>query len=258
MKKKSITENVNLIFDLKDRFVEGVSELEKEIFEQSEKIVQLEEILAKMKKIAKNSESVYFQKRLDNSLKIIKNFRAKREYGKKEFDLIFHSVSKIKKTDSIELLNESLKNRIERISEHFVQNEVIQRGKKVSSGEKYFTFRYRSVNFIIDNSPKKIIKNVERKKTRCKIEGKFYPIFPSLGFGISDEDRIFDEFCDLIILKTNLGYRCFHSDELGLLVQFSKDTFQRMLRPTERRLKSITHYIKWKNERYYYIPEKIE
>ncbi len=256
-KKKSISQDAILLFDLKEMFIEKISEVEKEIFEQNSKIHQLEEILVKMNSVAKKSGSIYFQKRISKVISLMKTFLSKKGYDKKEFDLIFHSIGKIKKTDSIELLDDSLKNRLDKISEIHFKQEQFDSGKKVVYKCKYLTFRFQSVNFIVENAPKKIIRNVEKSKTKCRIEGKAYPIYPSQGFGLDSDERIFDEFCDLLILKTESGYRCFHVDEMGLSVQFSEETFQKMLKSTEKPLNFIKNYIKWKNQRYYYIPNGV-
>ncbi len=255
MEKKSVVKDANLLFDLKESFVQNLSEVEKEIFELNSKIKKLEEILQRMSVVARNNNSQYFQKRILKAQNLIKIFIEKKGYGKKEFDSLFHEIGKVKRSDSIELLNESLKNRLEKISEIKFKSENLDAKKKAIDKSTYLVFRFLSVNFIVENSPKKIIRNVDRLKTKCKIEGKTYPVFPTAGFGLDPSERIFDEFCDLLILKTETGYRCFHFDELGLPVHFSKDTFGQMLKKTEKPLNFIQYYIKWKGVRYYYLTD---
>ncbi|MCE9500349.1 MAG: hypothetical protein K8R21_07615 [Leptospira sp.] len=246
------SKDTRLFFELRNILKAKVEETEKEIFSLNKKLGEIFSVIEKMNRLATEHKSAYFRLKLGKLKTLFKEFQEKKGYDKREFDSLFNSINKIKNTESIEFLDETLKNRIARAASTITPRESVK--SKMENKNLFFTFRFNNVHFITENSPKRIIRNVERKKRKIKIEGRIYPIYPGKDFGLDEEDRFPIDSTNLLILKTAGNYRCFFIDQPGEVIGLNPDTFRNKLKKTEIPLKGINQYLKWKGTRYYYIP----
>ncbi|EMG21225.1 hypothetical protein LEP1GSC150_3297 [Leptospira interrogans serovar Copenhageni str. LT2050] len=123
-------------FDLKRKFEVILEEVEKKTFDQKDEIRELESLWEEMFELAGKNDSPYFQIRLKNLKKQLETFVKNKGYEKQEFDRIYHQLGKMKQNDSVEFLDESLRNRLERIAQkHYspgdmISSEVVATSKK--------------------------------------------------------------------------------------------------------------------------------
>ena len=248
------SEDTRLFFDLKNSLKAKVEETEKEIYTLNQKLSEIFLVVEKMNSLATKHKSAYFKLKLTKLKILFRDFQDRKGYDKRDFDRLFNSISKIKQSESIEFLDESLKNRIARAAASITPKESVR--SKLENKNLFFSFTFNNVHFITENFPKRIIRNVERKKEKVKIGGKSYEIFPGKDFGLEGEenDRFSIDNTNLLILKNANNYRCFFMDAPGEVIGFNKDTFQNKLKKTEIPLTGVNQYIKWKGTRHYYIP----
>nr|OCA01040.1 Uncharacterized protein A9P81_0901 [Leptospira interrogans serovar Copenhageni/Icterohaemorrhagiae] len=113
-------------FDLKRKFEVILEEVEKKTFDQKDEIRELESLWEEMFELAGKNDSPYFQIRLKNLKKQLETFVKNKGYEKQEFDRIYHQLGKMKQNDSVEFLDESLRNRLERIAQkHYSPGDMI-------------------------------------------------------------------------------------------------------------------------------------
>ena len=103
-------------FDLKNKLVEEIENYEKKVFSEKENLEQIQKTFDRLWEMLDKNDSEYFRLRLDTLDKLLKRNIEKRAYKKIEFDRMFKVLDKIKQNDSVEFLNEAIKNRIEKIS----------------------------------------------------------------------------------------------------------------------------------------------
>lgn len=138
-----------------------------------------------MFELAGKNDSPYFQIRLKNLKKQLETFVKNKGYEKQEFDRIYHQLGKMKQNDSVEFLDESLRNRLERIAQkHYspgdmISSEVVATSKK---GKYYITFRCGTIYFITDWSSYTVLKDLDRRKIPWNIRVRFIEYFQVHSF----------------------------------------------------------------------------
>ncbi|WP_061215733.1 hypothetical protein [Leptospira santarosai] len=259
-------------FDLKRKFEVILEEVEKKTFDQKDEIRELETLWEEMFHVAGKNDSPYFQIRLKTLKKQLDTFVKNKGYEKNEFDKIFHQLGKMKRTDSVEFLDESLRNRLEKIAEnHYSPGDMISSGVVLPSatnqkGKQYITFRCGTIYFITDRSSYTILKDLDRRKNTVEYKEKVYRIFPnSFVYGLSEEEYRNENFLtmNLLALKREFGFEFYRFDTLCEILQINEGTFLKGLKPMkdfevpgrERRIRS---YFRKAGIHYYYIPpEKV-
>ncbi|TGK29070.1 hypothetical protein EHQ12_01180 [Leptospira gomenensis] len=255
-------------FDLKHKFESILEDLEKRTFDQKGEIRELETLWDDMFQLAGKNDSPYFQIRLKSLKKQLDTFVKNKGYEKTEFDRIFHQLGKMKRTDSVEFLDESLKNRLEKIaSSHYSPGDTISSGAVPPSatskkGKQYITFRCGTIHFVTDHSPFTILKDLDRRKNTVEYKGEIYRIFPSVFvYGLSEEEYRNESFLtmNLLALKRETGVEFYRFDTLGEIIQINEGTFRKGLKSldeadsfsSEPRIRT---YFRKAGLRYYYIP----
>ncbi|ALE40032.1 hypothetical protein KQY10_03900 [Leptospira interrogans] len=249
-------------FDLKRKFEVILEEVEKKTFDQKDEIRELESLWEEMFELAGKNDSPYFQIRLKNLKKQLETFVKNKGYEKQEFDRIYHQLGKMKQNDSVEFLDESLRNRLERIAQkHYspgdmTSSEVVATSKK---GKYYITFRCGTIYFITDWSSYTVLKDLDRRKNTVEYKGSVYRIFPSaFVYGLSEEEYRNENFLtmNLLVLKRESGLEFYRFDTLGEILQINEGTFLKGLKPIESSEidKRIRNYFRKAGIRYYYIP----
>ncbi|PJZ29227.1 hypothetical protein [Leptospira kmetyi] len=255
-------------FDLKHKFEAILEEVEKKTFDQKDEIRELESLWEEMFGLAGKNDSPYFQIRLKSLKKQLDTFVKNKGYEKNEFDRIFHQLGKMKRTDSVEFLDESLRNRLGKIAEnHYSPGDMISSGVVLPSatskkGNQYITFRCGTIYFITDRSSYTILKDLDRRKNTVEYKGTVYRIFPStFVYGLYEEEYRNESFLtmSLLVLKRETGLEFYRFDTLGEILQINEGTFRKGLKPldaTEVRSEDnrIRSYFRKAGVRYYYIP----
>lgn len=237
-------------FDLKNKLVEEIENYEKRIYSEKENLDQIQKTFSQLWEFALKHNSEYFLLRLDTLDKLLKRNAEKRAYRKIEFDRIFKVLSKIKQEDSIEFLNEALRNRIEKISE-----KIIYAKQKIKPVEQdgFYLFTYKSLSFLAHNYPSKILKDVDATKNFIRVKEKRYPIYPSY-INLQNSNAEFQlEYCNLLILKTGAGYKCYRFNELELVTDLTKTSLQTKLIPLSDSIQNVKHYVRLRGKRVYYL-----
>ncbi|PJZ52814.1 hypothetical protein [Leptospira adleri] len=255
-------------FDLKHKFESILEEVEKKTFDQKDEIRELETLWDEMFSLAGKNDSPYFQIRLKSLKKQLDTFVKNKGYEKNEFDRIFHQLGKMKRTDSVEFLDETLKNRLEKIAgNHYSPGDMISSGVVIPSstnqkGKQYITFRCGTIYFITDHSSYTILKDLDRRKNTVEYKGVVHRIFPSPSvYGLSEEEYRTESFLtmSLLALKREGGFEFYRFDALGEIVQLNEGTFRKGLKPLENsgifgNENRIRSYFRKAGIRYYYIP----
>lgn len=237
-------------FDLKNKLVEEIEIYEKKVYSEKENLEQIQKTFNRLWEMLDKNESEYFRLRLDTLDKLLRRNAEKRAYKKIEFDRIFKVLDKIKQDDSVEFLNEAIKNRIEKISEKIVFSQ--QKNKPVEK-DGFYLFNYNSLNFLVRNYPCKTLQETDATKNFVKIKGERYPIFPSY-LRLGNEPIEFQlEYCNLLILKIGNGYKCFRYHEMELITDLTHSSIQSKLIPLSESIQNVKHYIRIRGKRVYYL-----
>lgn len=245
---KGVIRSAGKFFDLRDRFKNGLENIEKIVYTLQQELMELKFILDEMLLVSEKNQSYYFIKRVSRLLKIYQDLLDKKGYQQFEFNRLFFLLEKIRASDKIEFLNDSIKNRVEKIARSFTPDFTAK------NEFSFQTFSFRSVNFMIKNYPVRIL----REGNQCDYilaEGKKIDIFPGYHFGITDpEDRTFFPG-NLLIMKTGLGLGCYRYDALGPIYNLSSGNLQRSLKELPEKIGNISQFIKRRDTRYYLIPD---
>ncbi|EMJ81091.1 hypothetical protein LEP1GSC016_3504 [Leptospira borgpetersenii serovar Hardjo-bovis str. Sponselee] len=255
-------------FDLKRKFEVILEEVEKKTFDQKDEIRELETLWEEMFNLAGKNDSPYFQIRLKTLKKQLDTFVKNKGYEKNEFDKIFHQLDKMKRTDSVEFLDESLRNRLGKIAEnHYSSGDMISSGIVLPSataqkGNQYITFRCGTIYFITDRSSYTVLKDLDRRKNIVEYRGEIYRIFPSsFVYGLAEEEYRNENFLtmNLLVLKREAGLEFYRYDTLGEIFQINEGTFRKGLKPlgsgeVREEGNRIRNYFRKAGIRYYYIP----
>ncbi|EMJ93857.1 hypothetical protein [Leptospira alstonii] len=257
-------------FDLKHKFESILEEVEKRTFDQKDEIRELETLWEEMFNLAGKNDSPYFQIRLKSLKKQLDTFVKNKGYEKNEFDKIFHQLGKMKRTDSVEFLDESLRNRLEKIAQNnYTPGDMISSGIVLPAatdkkGKQYITFRCGTIYFITDRSSYTILKDLDRRKNTVEYKGDVHRIFPSsFIYGLSEEEYRNENFLtmNLLVLKRQSGLEFYRFDTLGEILQINEGTFRKGLKPLENSEvrnedNRIRNYFRKAGVRYYYIPAR--
>lgn len=254
------------LFDLKRKFRYILEEVEKNTYDQDSEVRELETVWEEMFDVASRNDTPYFKARLSNLKRQLDGFVRNKAYEKQEFDRIYRQLEKIRKDDTVEFLDESMRSTLGRIAENTNRVTANLSGSGIEPGSLggiplLLTFRCGTVHFIVKSGPKKIFRNVHRNKDKVLYEGKKYPIFPSrsIYFSWEGEGRAWEtEPGSLLMIRYPEGNRFFRCDALGDTFRIPEDTFKRRLQPTDKQSSEIRYYFRKAGVRYYYIPQKGE
>ncbi|PJZ68628.1 hypothetical protein CH373_16665 [Leptospira perolatii] len=252
------------LFDLKRKFRYILEEVEKATFDQTSEVRELESLWEEMFEIASKNDTPYFRARLTNLKRQLDGFVRSKAYEKGEFDRIYRQLEKIRRDDTVEFLDESMRGNLERVSKqsgYIPDLRAAQKQLREPSGLSaiplFLTFRCGTIHFIVKSGPKKIFKNIHRTKDKVLYEGKKYPIFPSRSVYFSWEpDRNWEmEPGNLLMIRNVTKVRFFRYDSLGDTFRIPEETFQRRLQPAESGWTKSYKYFRKAGIRYYYIPD---
>lgn len=251
------------LFDLKRKFRYILEEVEKNTFDQNSEVRELETLWEEMFDVASRNDTPYFRARLSGLKRQLDTFVKNKAYEKKEFDRIYHQLEKIRKDDTSEFLDESMREKLSRISETSSNHPSLSLSRGIEPGALsgiplLLTFRCGTVHFIVKSGPKKIFRNLNRNKDKILYEGRKYPIFPSLSiyFSWEGEGRSWEtEPGNILMIRYPEGPRFFRCDSLGDTFRIPEDTFKRRLQPTDKKEGEIRFYFRKAGIRYYYIPQ---
>ncbi|EQA44567.1 hypothetical protein LEP1GSC050_2296 [Leptospira broomii serovar Hurstbridge str. 5399] len=252
------------LFDLKRRFRYILEEVEKSTFDRNTEVRELETLWEEMFDVASRNDTPYFRARLANLKRQLDGFVKNKAYEKREFDIIYRQLEKIRKDDTVEFLDDSMRTKLDRITKSTgslttqVTPPLGIEGMTFSGIPLFLTFRCGTINFIIKSGPKKIFRNVDRSKDRVLYEGRKYPVFPSrtIYFTWEGERHWETEPGNLLMIRNARGIRFFRYDTLGDTFRIPEDTFRRRLKVVEGWTGEITRYFRKAGTRYYYIPEE--
>ncbi|TGK01659.1 hypothetical protein EHO59_11135 [Leptospira semungkisensis] len=253
------------LFDLKRKFRYILEEVEKNTFDQNSEVRELESLWEEMFEVASRNDTPYFKARLSNLKRQLDGFVKTKAYEKSEFDRIYRQLEKIRKDDTVEFLDESMRSTIARISENTTRLPIASSSNlepgSLGGIPLLLTFRCGTVHFIIKSGPKKVFRNINRNKDKVLYDGKKYPIFPtrSIYFSWEGEERAWEtEPGNLLMIRYPEGVRFFRCDAIGDTFRIPEDTFKRRLMPTDKQGGDIRYYFRKAGIRYYYIPQKGE
>ena len=237
-------------FDLKNRLVEEIENYEKKVYSEKEDLEKIQSTFDRLWTMLDKNDSEYFRLRLDTLDKLLKRITEKRAYRKVEFDRIFKILEKIKQADSVEFLNEAIKNRIEKISEKIVRSK-----QKIKPPQKdfFYLLTYKSLNFLVKNYPKRILYDVDATKDFVKIKKQRYPLFPAYTGLKKNENDFILEYCNVLILKVRTEYKCIRFDTIETINDLSYAYLNTKMVPLSEPMQEVKHYIRLKGKRVYYL-----
>lgn len=245
-----ISKETREFFDLKNKLVEEIEKYEKKVYSEKEDLKQIQSTLNRLWEMLDKNDSEYFKLRLDTLDKLLKRNTEKRAYKKIEFDRMFKVLDKIKQNDSVEFLNEAIKNRIEKISEKIVRSK-----QKLKTAQKdgFYLLTYKSLSFLVRSYPAKILYDVDATKDFVKIKTERYPIFPAYT-GIPKTERDFQlEYCNILILKVRTEHKCLRFDEIETVTDLTYTSLNTKLIPLTEPMQDVKHYIRIRGKRVYYL-----
>lgn len=179
----------------------------------TEHLTIVQKLADELIQISENNSSAYFLQRSKRLSSEIHKLSLKKEYHQKDFDPLYHILSKIKSEDKIEFLNSSLINRINRIATNLSESKN-STGSLNKVGKKVFiSYQLEGVHFLIPKFSYRIIHEIPAFKNRIKTKNKIIPLFPGPGFGISNEKN---SKKSILVLKVNSKTEHgFYFDRLG-------------------------------------------
>ncbi|HRG46143.1 MAG TPA: hypothetical protein PLX69_17025 [Leptospiraceae bacterium] len=250
LNRSTIHEEVREFFDTKNNLIREIERYEKKVYSEKQDLARIQKILDQLWTLVDKSNSEYFRVRLVTLDKLLKRNAEKRTYRKIEFDRIFKILSKIKEDDGVEFLNEGLRNRIEKISERLFRTT---HHLEPETEDKFYLLTYKSLSFIVRSYEKKILQDVDARKSYVRIKNKRYPLFPAYtGLKTDDEDFQLD-YCNVLILKVRTDYKCFRFDHIETVSDISYDYLNAKMIPLEEPIQEIKHYIRLRGKRVYYL-----
>ncbi|MCZ8342614.1 MAG: hypothetical protein O9301_06255 [Leptospira sp.] len=216
----------------------------------TEHLVKIEELASEMLKIADDNKSAYFLQRTKRLLAEIHKINLKKGYNQREFDPLYHILSKIKSEDRIEFLNTALVNRISMIAKSLNVDPVPNAGVVLNSNKKIFlSYILDGVHFLLPKYKYKLLHNIPAFKNRIKIKDKVIPLFPGKGFTI---EQTTSEKNLILLSKSPKNVKGFYYDTLGEDWAISESSFNSIL-VKENVNKQILGKIRKKGDLYHVI-----
>lgn len=243
-----IIDEINEFFDVKLDFQRNLEEVEKKTFEISKDLESLRLKLEKLSKLAEKHDNEYFKLKIRSLELHLKKLRTKKGYRQLEFDRLFKILSQIKQTDKVELLDEAIKSKIEKIAR--TQVNVKKKKNYIPNREnKYLIFNFQKSLYMLPSLPKRILHNVPFSKKNLVYKGKKFPIFPLYVSSVFGEN----EKSNVLIVRKGLEFFALRYDFLEDEIELSKEELQQKLLDFPNPLPFIKHFIKWKGMKCYYI-----
>lgn len=193
----------------------------------TEHLETIDELASEMMKIAENNSSAYFLQRTKRLLAEIHKVSLKKAYNQREFDPLYHILSKIQSEDRIEFLNTALINRIGMIAKSLNPEITSNSGAVLKSDKKIFlSYTLDGVHFLLPKFKYKLLKNIPAFKNRIKIKDKVIPLFPGKGFAI---EQTTSKKNLILLSKSPKHVRGFYYDTLGEDWAISESSFNSIL-----------------------------
>ncbi|MDF3818647.1 hypothetical protein P3G55_01975 [Leptospira sp. 96542] len=216
----------NDFFNAKIKFEAALLKFEKLQTESKEYLDSMETHVKKMILLAENTNSPYFLQRSKRLELALHKLKLKKDYKQKEFDPLFHILSKIVNEDGIEFLNTALRNRISKIAYNLTENK-----QKTKSNLKdkliFISFVLDGLHFLVPKKPYKILKSLPAFKKQIRMGNKTIPLFPGPGFGLTQNKAVIKK--NVLILKDKNFDRGFYFDELGEDWAISKQSLEPLI-----------------------------
>jgi hypothetical protein len=252
-----IARETRKFFDLRLKLKSEIESIEKDIYERTKFLDGALETFRDLQTISEKLDSPYFEIRLRKLEILLLRLKDSKKYKKMEFDRIFSVIEKIKQSDSVEFLNEALKNKIEKIAEsHIKIKDHIE--KSPETKDQTYLFNYAGVNFVTRGFPRKIVYDVDADKNFVRISEKRYPIFPKTSLNpLQTEEEMILKSTNLLILKLKKTYCCFRFDYFDIISEMNYEDLKRKLRKLDEPISGIEKYMNWKDKRYYYLDPEI-
>lgn len=245
----NIHTDVRDFFDRKNQLVAEIESYERKVYSEREDLERIDKLFKQLLVLVEKTKSEYFRLKLSTLEKLLNRIQEKRNYRKIEFDRIFKTLEKMKEDESIEFLNEGIKNRIEKISERIVRSS---QKLEIETKNKFFLLTYKSLSFLIRDCEKKILQDVDATKSYIRIKNKRYSLFPAYTGLKTDEDAPLD-YCNVLIVKTKGDYKCFRFDKMETVTDLTYDYLQAKLVELTEPVQDIKHYIRLRGKRVYYL-----
>ncbi|HMV45311.1 MAG TPA: hypothetical protein PK079_04520 [Leptospiraceae bacterium] len=250
LSRYNIHADVKDFFDRKNQLVTEIENYERKIYSEKDDLDKIDKLFKQLQVLVEKTNSEYFRLRLVTLDKLLKRVHEKRTYRKIEFDRIFKTLEKIKEDDSIEFLNEGIRNRIEKISERIVRSS---QKLDIEFGERFFLLTYKSLSFLVKEYEKKVLQDVDATKTFIRIKNKRYPLFPAYTGLKTDGKETKLDYCNILILKTKNDYKCFRFDQMEIITDLTYDFLQAKLIELPEPVQEIKQYIRLRGKRVYYL-----
>lgn len=248
MNTLKIVQDTREFFDLKNRLQLELEEFEKKVFSEKENLNQIYETFYELKSFVRQTESNYFQIKVNSLESLLNRLTIKRKYQKIEFDRVFKTLEKIKETESSEFLNQAINHRIQKITEKFLPYTPPP-AEIEKKGDKFYRFSYKGLDYLVKAYPKKFLLGVDASKKYLRIGNEKFPIFPI--FNLTDEENF--QSCNVLLLNIRTSYKCYRYDVLEEVYDIPYLNFEKRLNKLDISKTEINSYIRYKGKRHYYI-----
>lgn len=243
-----IVDEIYTFFDLKLSFQRDLEKVEKSVYELSKELENLRLKQERLSKLVQKQDNEYFKIKVQSLELHLRKLRAKKGYRQLEFDRIFKILSQIKQTDKVELLDEAIKSKIEKIAEKRAKQK--KRKNFIPEREnRYLIFNFQKTLYMVRSLPKRILHEVPYSKKNLTYKGKKFPIFPSYVSSVFNES----EKSNIIILRKGLEFFALRYDFFEDEIELTSNELQNKLIEIENPLPFLKHSIKWKGMKCYYI-----
>lgn len=243
-----IVDEIHAFFDLKLAFQRDVEEVEKKVYELSKDLENLRLKQEKLSKLAQKQDNEYFKIKVRTLQLHLRKLRAKKGYKQLEFDRIFKILSQIKQTDKVELLDEAIKHKIEKIAEKRVQQEKKENFIPERTN-RYLIFNFQRTLYMVPSLPKRILHEVPYFKKKLIYKEKKFPIFPSYLSSVFDKS----ETSNVVVLRKGLEFFALRYDFFEDEIELTPEELKNKLFEIQNPLPFLKHFIKWRGMKCYFI-----
>lgn len=265
-RSNSLIEDSRSFFQKKQEVKILLEDYEKTLFEASQKLSDILRISKEMEEVATNRKALYFLHRIRRVKLHLTELRDKKNYAKKDFDLLYRLLDKIDENDSSDFLDGLLKGSVDRAAKSLLPPTLPQDSssdhRPHRNRKKYFTFTFRGVSFLVPDYPKKIISRISDRKTHVRIGIQKFPIQPGPGFGLPAEEGGISQPTHLCILDTRNRpgsesspiYRCFFFHSMDQEISFDASIVESRMKPLDQDISPYIHnFLRYAGKNYYIL-----
>ncbi len=243
----SIVDEIYSFFDLKLAFQRDLEEVEKSVYRLSKDLENLRLKHERLSKMAQKHNNEYFKLKVQTLELHLKKLRIKKGYRQLEFDRIFKILSQIKQTDKVELLDEAIKSKIEKIAQ--TQQKKKRKNFIPERENRYLIFNFQKTLYTVPSLPKRILREVPYSKKHLTYKGKKFPIFPNYVSTLFDESYK----SNIIVLRKGLEFFALRYDFFEDEIELAPEELKNKLCEIENPLSFLKYFIKWKGMKCYFI-----